>query len=171
MHVELEVVGADLDRTLEGGECVLRKVERRAAVGDQSTAGAPAAAGRSVDELVCSAHPFRAERARQSDNPRPRRLRSGDADVGVLEDEHRAGLDLQETRGGEVALRVGLAVRDVVLRDDQGDRVSDPGGSDDGIDLAACRGGDDRHGGARRREANRGAHLVVEVEPSAARRL
>ena len=54
-----------------------------------------------------------------------------DADVRVLEHEQLRRLDVEQACGCEVTLGIRLAPGDVVLRDDQRDRLADAGPVDD----------------------------------------
>ena len=91
----------------------------------------------------------------------PAALRGRDAGLGVLEDEcrpPRSGTERVERE--QVALRIGLAASDVVVRDDGREELSEPGRGDDGNDLLARCTGDDRElRTARRRSGPRHASL------------
>ena len=167
--VELDEVGADLDRPLERRQRVLRQLGRSAAVRDHEHSRTPARDVDPVDELVRRRHARRAERARQPDDVRPGGFRRRDADVRVLEDEQLRGREAEALRGEEVRLRVGLAACHVVLAERPAEKsVAEARRREHGLDLVAERRRHDRDGHPLRGPANRGAH--VRRRPSSRRR-
>jgi len=77
----------------------------------------------------------------------PGRARCVHARLAVLEGDRVGGLGAQQVERQQVALRIGLAILDVVGRDDRRDQASDPGRVKHRLDLRARCSRD--HGHAR----------------------
>ena len=98
-----------------------------------------------LDDLVRVAEAFRRRRAEDGDAAHSGRLRGGDAERRVLEDEHVRRVDsVAETRKrDEVPLRIRFRPRHVLGRDRERDVAREAGGVDDRVEHLASRGRDD----------------------------
>ena len=147
MDVELDEVGAELDRTLERRRRVLGQFCRRSPVSDRPRHPSRRRSnGTSIvlHDLVGLREPLGRLRPEQGDDTRARRLRGRDAGLGVLEDERLLACRAECFEREQVALGVRLAENDVVVGDDGREQLSEPGCGDDRDDLLAGGAGDDR---------------------------
>ena len=117
VHVELDIVGADLDRALERGQRVLGQLGRGAAMRYDKHRRISSTSMRSTSSSASRSR-SRVERPELRDHAQPGGLRGRDARLGVLEDE-RIGRIAEQPERLQVALRVGLAAHDVVGGDDR----------------------------------------------------
>ena len=160
MHVELDEVGADLDRALEGGEGVLRQLGGRSPVGDRPRHSSRSSSGTSILSTRSSA-PASRSRAwvpRTATTCVPAAFADATpASVSSKTSVSPRG-DAERFEREQVALRIGLAAGHVVVGDHGREQICQPGRGDDRIDLLSCGAGDDREPRPFGGEANRVAH-------------
>ena len=175
--VELDEVGADLDRALEGRERVLRQVGRGAAVGDHEHSRSRS--GTSMRSTSSSAAAIRsAPSVRVRPTTRAPAAFAAATPTSVSSKTSSSAGSTPSAPRQQVRLGVGLAARRRRGERRCGEGVADSGRVDDGLDLAAGGRRDDRDGqrAAAKRTAARivvvdgravGDELVVAVDPLA----
>ena len=176
VHVELDVVGAELDRALERRQRVLGQPAPRAAMGDDEGRSrvqeAPHdATSMPVDQLVGRREAVAARASSSIASSASRARARAEATPASVSSKATAsaGADAEQLERPQVALGVRLAVRrprpeETIARK----RRREPGGLDDGLDLRERRAREDRDRHALPRRSGRPrVRARSTVEPSA----